>query len=141
MQEEEGGGGWMEGERQEKGRKEGECNFKVYTSFMKWCEREKEFLSQNTENPKVAAMLCQSTFLLKRSNINFSVSCKSQQNYRDYLCACQQIIMSISEFPKIIQKNSNNVCVMSYKKTWGNSTYINLKDDTIFHQLAFALTF
>lgn len=89
--------------------------------------------SSNGVNPKVAAMPCQSTFLLKRTNFSFSVSCKSWQNYRDYLCVCQQIIMSISEFPKIIQKNSNNVCVMSYKRTWGNSTYINLKDDTIFH--------
>lgn len=41
--------------------------------------------------------------------------------------------MGISEFSKIIQKNSDNVCVMSHKRTWVNLTDINLKDDTIFH--------
>lgn len=72
-------------------------------------------------------------FLLQRRNIYYSVSCKLWQNYRDYLSVYQQIIMRISERSKIIQKNSNNVWVMSYKRTWEKSTYINLKDDTIFH--------
>lgn len=116
-------------------KKKGECTLRVYASLTNWWERERDQYLQawNGDNAKVAAMPCQSTFLMKRSNISFNVSYKSWQTYRDYHCVCQQLIMSISEFLKMIQKNSNDVCVMSYKRTWGNSTYINLKDDTVFH--------
>lgn len=48
---------------------------------------------------------------------------KLWQSHTDYSCICQESLMSVSEFSKIIQKNTNKVCIMSSIKTWASSIH------------------